>query len=161
IVIATGLFSADLEPRLVAFWRSRPIDTAGWVRIKYLAGAIVLLGFIELPALPAALAGQPLVDSSEESLVAFLARVPPTHLAIYSMAVLIVCLVRQTIYSGILSLGAALFLIGLPPLLLKGETLSAFNFMQLADALPRAVGRAEVSAWLVHWAVYLTCTLGL
>src|SRR5262249_8983860 len=46
IVIAAGLFSADLEPGLVAFWRSRPIDPAGWFRTKYLAGVIVLLVFI-------------------------------------------------------------------------------------------------------------------
>ena len=161
IVIATGLFSADLEPGLVAFWRSRPIDPGGWFRVKYLTGALVIAAFIELPALPAAAVGQPLEGSLGGSLVAFLACVPVTHLAIYSIAVLIACLVRQIIYAGILSLGAVLFLIGLPPLLYKGQTLPPLNFIQLMGALSRGIDAAGVEGWLTHWAIYVFCTLAL
>ncbi len=44
------MFTAELEPRLVAFWRSRPIDPVAWFRIKFVTGALITLIFIDLPA---------------------------------------------------------------------------------------------------------------
>jgi len=161
IVIAATLFSADLEPRLVAFWRSRPIDPGAWFRIKYLTGAIVLLAFIDLPALCAAALGRPLAISSAESLVSFLVCVPATHLAIYSMAVLIACLVRHTVYAGILSLGAALFVTVFPTLFPPSSSLSRLNVIWLMDDLSGSIAGARFESWLLSWANYLTLTLSL
>ncbi len=47
---------------------------------------------------------------------AYLVCVPLLHLSVYSVAVMIVCLVRQAIYAGILSMSAMLVLVLLPEL---------------------------------------------
>jgi hypothetical protein len=162
IVVAAPLFSAELDPKLVAFWRSRPIDPADWFRIKYLTGLLTVLICIDLPA---AWLGQPLDASKGESVVAYLACVPAFHLAVYSLAVLIACLVRHTVYAGILSMGAATFMIVLPmlsPMLQRSEgMLAALRAEHVMRGLVWANHGGRFDLWLVDLAIYLTFTLSI
>jgi len=160
IVVAASLFSAELEPKLVAFWRSRPIEPAAWFRIKYLTGAVTLLIFIDLPA---ACLGQPAAASKAESFLAFLACVPVLHVAIYSVAVLIACVVRHTIYAGILSLGAILFFVVAPMFVAKQGLLGRSNVLDVMQNLTRALnGDGSVPPdWLPTLAIYLAFTMTL
>ena len=156
IVIAAPLFSADLEPRLVTFWRSRPIDPAAWFRIKYLAGALALVIFIDLPV-----SGPGLFLGSSQSAqaVAYLACVPAFHLAVYSLAVLIACLVRHTIYAGILSLGAAMFIVILPAFVPRREILTALNVKHVMQGLTDTIDAGLFDVKLLYLAIYLTFML--
>jgi hypothetical protein len=157
IVVAASLFSAELEPRLVAFWRSRPIDPAAWFRIKYLTGAVTLLIFIDLPA---ALLGHGDAESAAAGLVAFLACVPVLHLAIYSVAVLIACVVRHTIYSGILSLGAVLSFVVAPIFYARRGLLARSKFIDVMQNLARALDNGPVPPdWLLTLVIYLAITV--
>ncbi len=45
------------------------------------------------------------------TLAGYIVCVPALHLAIYSLAVLVACLVRHVTYAGILSMGATLFVV--------------------------------------------------
>jgi hypothetical protein len=158
IVVAAPMFSAELEPRLLAFWRSRPIDPGAWFRIKYLTGALTLLLLIDLPA---AWLGQAPEASTVESVVAYLACVPALHLAAYSLTVLIACLVRHTIYAGILSIGAVLFLVVLPLVAPRSQFLVALNFEKILHGLPGSIETGRFDAWLLNLAIYLAFTLSM
>ncbi len=80
------------------------------------------------------------------------------HLAVYSLAVLITCLVRHTIYAGILSLGAALFLVMLPAMVPQTSILATLNVMSLMTELLAPVETSRPETWPWRWAVYLTVT---
>jgi ABC-type transport system involved in multi-copper enzyme maturation permease subunit len=116
IVAGVTMFAAELEPRLYAFWRSRPIDPSAWFCVKYLAGAAILLACFDLPAALLGQVSHSPTHQGEPVVVAYSVCVPLLHLAAYSIAVMIVCLVRQAIYAGILSMSAMLLLTVLPTL---------------------------------------------
>jgi hypothetical protein len=155
IVVAAPLFTAELDPKLVAFWRSRPIDPADWFRIKYLTGALAVLAFIDLPA---AWLGQLLDASNAESVIAYLACVPALHLAVYSLSVLCACLIRHTIYAGILAMGAALFIIVMP--FLAGRQRLEHLLWQSNIGGP-AIAAGHMGTLLLCVAVYLIFTLSI
>jgi hypothetical protein len=158
IVVAAPLFTAELEPKLAAFWRSRPIDPADWFRIKYLTGALTLLIFIDLPA---AWLGQPLDTPKAESVVAYLACVPALHLAFYSLAVLIACLIRNAIYAGILTMGAAPFIIVLPMTARPEGLLGPLRLERVMRELAFATATGQFDRWLLSLGVFLTFTLSI
>jgi hypothetical protein len=157
IVVAAPLFSAELEPKLVAFWRSRPIDPSDWFRIKYLTGALTLLIFIDLPAV---LLGQPLDASKAESTIAYVACVPALHLAVYSLAVLCACLVRHTIYAGILAMGATLFII-LMPVLNGREELARLLWRADIGGPAQAIAAGQTDMLLLCVGIYLGFMLSI
>jgi hypothetical protein len=156
ILIGTTTFCAELETRLVAFWRSRPIDPAGWFWIKYASGALAVFVFIDLPA---AWLGKPSGTLAGESFAAYVACVPAMHLAIYSVTVLVACLVRHTIYAGILSLGATLFFVVVPMFAPRRGFLSGVNVDDLMSQLPQAIETGRADLWLLRLAVYLAFAL--
>jgi hypothetical protein len=157
IVVAAPLFAADLDPKLVAFWRSRPIDPADWFRIKYLTGALTVLLFIDFPG---AWLGRPLDASKAESIIAFLACVPALHLAVYSLAVLCACLVRHTIYAGILAMGATLFIIVMP--VLNGrEELARLLWRADVGGPAQAVAAGQTDMLLLCVGIYLGFMLSI
>jgi len=102
LVLGVGGHAGDLHPGVWQFWRSRPIATAGWFWIKYLTGATVLLATFEgattaidlLAGWPGTVVRDPVWWCG-----------PVFHLLAYSLAVWMVCQLRQPIYAGILSLG--------------------------------------------------------
>jgi hypothetical protein len=158
IVIGATMFTAELEPHLAAFWRSRPIDPSAWFRIKYLTGALAILLFIDLPA---AWLGRPLDTSSIESSMSYLACVPALHVAVFSLAVLVACLVRHTIYAGILSLAAMLFVIVLPMAVSDQGLLAAINIEVVMHRLTSSLSAGRIDLWLLSLAIYLAFTLSV
>ena len=104
IVLGIGVCLYDMSPPLSAFWRSRPINPDVWFWTKFLAGLTILLVAIYLPIVLFALALQ-----STTSLLAIQADAytfPLAHMAIFASAVMVTCLVRQAVYSAILSITA-------------------------------------------------------
>ena len=162
IVVSTSLFSPELEPQLLAFWRSRPIDPTHWFRTKYVLGGISILLFIDLPV--AYLGWPPLysLGSQGAGTVSYLACVPAVHLAIYSIAVLIVCLVRQVLYAGILSMGATMFIVQFPIVVdAPGSFLRAINIVTVMNTIAGSINDDQWrnGAWALM--IYLTFTLSL
>ena len=106
LVAGIGLYLEELSPGISDFWRSRPADLRLWFVVKYFTGSIVLLMALGLPAW--------LVGSTQSSdwLVLQEGRAWATvgfviwiYLLIYSLAMLMQCLVRQPIYAAVLALG--------------------------------------------------------
>jgi hypothetical protein len=160
IVAGVTLFTADFEPRLYTFWRSRPIDPSAWFRIKYTAGLLTLLVCFDLPAAllgQAALPYSPSLHGRETVFIAYALCVPAVHVATYSIAVMIVCLVRQAIYAGIFSM-SALMALTLLPLLQREHRI----FGQVLDAQTMLLtliekGRiGEMSTMVPNLLIYLT-----
>jgi hypothetical protein len=152
VVFGTTMFSAELEPQLVAFWRSRPIDPSAWFRIKYLTGVLVVLIFIDLPAV---CIGQSHNAPQTSNVLAGLVCIPAVHLAIFSVAVAIACLVRQAIYAGILSMAATLFFVVLPMIVPKQGLLSAISI----EAVMYPAPGASFASQLLALAIYLSFTV--
>jgi hypothetical protein len=155
VVAGVTLFTAEFEPRLYTFWRSRPIDPSAWFRIKYTAGLLTLLVCFDLPA---ALLGQahPSSRGDETVFIAYALCVPAVHVATYSIAVMIVCLVRQAIYAGIFSM-SALMALTLVPLLqrdhrIMGQVLDAQSMLLL---LIERGYQHRMSAMLLNLMIYL------
>jgi hypothetical protein len=158
IVVSTTLFSPELEPQLLTFWRSRPIDPADWFRIKYALGAILMLLCIDLPA---ALLGRTPFGSPGAGSVSYLICVPALHLAVYSIAVVIVCLVRQVLYSGILSMGAALFIVLFPVVAGERGILKAFHIGVVMQTIARPINDDQWANAVWASLIYMTYTLSL
>lgn len=128
IMVGTGTFAPDLEPRLANFWRSRPIDPIKWFWLKYLTGAAAIVAFIDAPVVVWILSMVEEGHWNDAKLLAF-ACVPLMHLAVYSIAVLLACLVRQIVYAGILAFVGALFFLALP------EIVEPLSFLSMAKAM--------------------------
>jgi hypothetical protein len=154
IVAGVTLFTAEFEPRLYTFWRSRPIDPSAWFRIKYTAGLLTLLVCFDLPAALLSQADHSSSRGDETVVIAYALCVPAVHVATYSIAVMIVCLVRQAIYAGIFSM-SALMALTLLPLLQRDQRI----FGQVLDAqtmLYRLIYTAQFSTMLPNLLIYLT-----
>jgi hypothetical protein len=109
LVVGVGAFVAEMQPKLLGFWRSRPVSPSQWFWTKYLTGATVVLVFLLGPMV--------LVGTCAWLTGADIT--PPRHLlhsAVWSWvllfafttAVCLTCVVRQPVYAGILSLGCLL-----------------------------------------------------
>jgi hypothetical protein len=157
IIVGVTMFAAELEPRLYTFWRSRPIDPSNWFRVKYVAGASIALLCFDLPG---AWVGHSYNQVSRfEDVIPYLICVPLLHLSVYSVAVMMVCLVRQTVYAGILSMSAMLLLVLLPSLPSMHQTAwQPLNVSWMMSSLSEAGSRAHpTSSILTSLLIYLTC----
>ena len=156
IVVGATMFSGDLEPHLVAFWRSRPIDPSAWFRTRYLTGAISVLICFGLPMIWLAHIHYAF---RTDDFLAYMVCLPSLHLAVYSLTVAISCLVRQVVYAGILSMAATLFLVVLPMIVPKRGLLSAIDIEALIYPDAGESIAVNPSNWLLRLAVYLAFTL--
>lgn len=113
LVAGIGLFMDDLQPRLNAFWRSRPIDVDRWFMVKFAVGAVATLAILAAPPLvtlaAARLAGLQMED--HERMMAELRRFAPTMLSVqfelFCLAAMAIVLTRQAIYAAMLAIAAA------------------------------------------------------
>lgn len=100
LLIGTGTFVSDLEPRLNTFWRSRPLSPAAWYWTKYFTGLLLIVSMLGIPAFISTLSVGGLDLDLQELLWLI-----PLWLVVYSLAVTATCLVRHTVHAAILSLG--------------------------------------------------------
>jgi hypothetical protein len=157
IIAGVTLFTADFEPRLYTFWRSRPIDPSAWFRVKYTAGLLTLLVCFDLPAALRGQAPHPSTGHLEMVFIAYALCVPAVHVATYSIAVMIVCLVRQAIYAGILSMSALLALTLMPVLLRDhGMIGQVLNTQSMLSMLVETGYTGRMSTILPNLLIYLT-----
>ena len=124
LVVGIGTFVADLQPQRLAFWRSRPISVSQWFWIKFVTSAVAIVACLQGPVLMAH--GCTLLVLDDAAVFwrenyslgtvwdVYLFVMPLVHLTVFSIAVCITCLVRQTVYAGILAFGAVLSLVLLP-----------------------------------------------
>lgn len=134
LVLGVGGHVADLEARVWQFWRSRPIRPAGWFWIKYFTGAAVLV-----IAFDGALAAIDLIAGGPAFLLhdGFCWVGPLLHLFAYSTAVWMVCLLRQPIYAGVLSLAVVIGVLTLGDLPVQRPLLPWLSFSQVNSTCPQ------------------------
>jgi hypothetical protein len=109
VMVAAGVFSGELQPRLARFWSSRPISPAQWLLVKYLTGLAAVLLVIDGTAIVAGFLAHrfgPAVQfpTHQEMSWAYVAIIPLHHAFVYSLAVATVIATR----SGVFGAGAAL-----------------------------------------------------
>lgn len=167
LVAGVTLFISDLEPRLEAFWRSRPILPEEWYWSKLAVGAALLL-LVNLP-----LVLQSVITGHAAAVVPLV-----LHTVTFSEAVLWTCLVRQPIYAGIMAFASSAALIlsvvidrpGLrvwPAVQRFLQSLPNWNTLSIGDlagtvGVPLAVVTAVVLALLLagRWAAQKGCSIG-
>lgn len=102
LVAGIGVSLYDVGPGLNTFWRSRPIQPDVWFWTKFTTGLFVVMASIYAPiGLIAALG-----DTSVKQNVNYpdVYMLPTMQIALFAAAVMITCLVRQAVYSAILSI---------------------------------------------------------
>lgn len=142
LLVGIGTFIGELQPRMMDFWRSRPIEPAFWFWTKYFTGLAATSLFL---ATPIAASGR----------VGFLMALVflPWLAIVYSLAVCLTCLVRHSFYAGVLSFTLALFLF-----VLSAAHKEWLNVVSYAVVLHRARDLA-LGDWLVSvYAPYLAIT---
>ena len=106
IMVAVGAVCRDLTPKLADFRRSRPITAAQWFWTKYLSGLTTVLLITMIPLALIVMMGDVYLPSlnARGTIMYF----GPVFLMIYSVSFLLACLLRHTVYAGILSVGVML-----------------------------------------------------
>jgi hypothetical protein len=100
LVLGIGVCHSDMSPSINMFWRTRPINPDLWFVLKFFTGLAVLLASIYLPnAFLAGIGAAPM--SSGITTNQWL--LPAIQIATFAAALAIYCLVRQPIYSAILT----------------------------------------------------------
>ncbi|MEX2310389.1 MAG: hypothetical protein WD738_22670 [Pirellulales bacterium] len=102
LVLGIGVCLYDVSPRVNAFWRSRPVQPDAWFWTKFFTGLIVLLLALYLPLVFVAWLAQ--LHSSADIWQPEALIFPLVHVAVFSAAVAMTCLVRQAVYAAILSI---------------------------------------------------------
>jgi ABC-type transport system involved in multi-copper enzyme maturation permease subunit len=146
LVAGIGIALHDVGSRLNTFWRSRAIQPDLWFVVKFLTGLAIVMGVIYLPMGLFVLAGgqfNRIMDSQS------VMTVPAAQIALYTAAVLVTCLVRQAVYSAILSI--ALVYIGLFVSELVLRILQYFDFAAIAHD-----GWWRLTALQTTWALVAT-----
>lgn len=142
LLVGIGTFIGELQPRMMDFWRSRPIEPAFWFWTKYFTGLAATSLFLATP----------IVASGREGFVMALVFLPWLAI-VYSLAVCLTSLVRHSFYAGVLSFTLALFLFVLSAV--HKEWLNVVSYLVV---LHRA-GNLALGDWLTSvYAPYLAIT---
>jgi hypothetical protein len=101
LVLGIGVCHSDMQPGINTFWRTRPINPDSWFSLKFVTGVVVLLASIYGPNAFLALARFAPISSGISSNQWLL---PAIQIATFASSLAIYCLVRQPIYSAILTI---------------------------------------------------------
>jgi hypothetical protein len=154
LVVGVGAFVAEMQPRLLAFWRSRPVNPSHWFWTKYITGTatilVFLLGPIVLVGTWAWLTG---ADRGSPGHIFYAAVWSSILLFAFTTAVCLTCVVRQAVYSGILSVGCVLGVLLLPYVLESPSWLRWQALRTLGECLAFAscLGALTVAVLLLAW----------
>lgn len=106
-VVASGIFAAELRPRLAGFWRSRPLAVNQWFWTKWIVGLIAVLGVLDGVTIMVSW-GTPIEQTRGLSL-SYIATMVPLHAMMYSLAVFGVCWLRRPVAGAMLAVIAFFF----------------------------------------------------
>ncbi|MEZ6050224.1 MAG: hypothetical protein R3C02_02385 [Planctomycetaceae bacterium] len=109
LMIGAVGFTNDLQPKLYAFWRSRPIAPTQWFWLRYGAGYAAIALFYLMPV-TMFITG----TAQQHGEVWLLAFLPLMSLVVYSWGVLTACTVRQPVYAVILAACGAMMILLIP-----------------------------------------------
>lgn len=103
IVVGVGVCLHDSSPGLGTFWRSRPIQVDMWFWTKFFTGLAILAAAFYVPQLVAMFAfhRDPMNYILRDEVLAAQISV----FAVFAAAVMMTCMIRQAVYSAILSMG--------------------------------------------------------
>jgi hypothetical protein len=102
-VVGTGIYAAELQPRLREFWQSRPIHMASWFWVKFLVGLAAVVGILDGVTIAASW-GTNHPEATNRMSWSYVACMPLFHAAMYAWAVLWVCGLRRAVPAGIAAL---------------------------------------------------------
>jgi ABC-type transport system involved in multi-copper enzyme maturation permease subunit len=148
IVAGVGVFMDEMQPRLHAFWRSRPVSIDQWFLVKFVTGlAITVLTLAVPPLLAAGVALVAQMDLPQSSALSELfatgRNILIGHVALYCAAVLGIVLVRQAAYAAILTVAAAGVLLASLDYFLPELAFSRVLVIVFAAAIA-----AAIAAWM-------------
>ncbi len=103
VVVGSGLYSADLNPQLGNFWRSRPISTGMWFWFKFVIGLVVMLVVLDGVTIAVSWTA-PRNESTDGMSWAYVACFPIQHAMFYALAVLGTCWLRKPVLGGVVAI---------------------------------------------------------
>jgi hypothetical protein len=102
-VVGSGLYAAELDPRLGAFWRSRPISSDMWFWCKFIVGLAAVL--IVLDGVTILTTWNAPRDSLTTGMSwAYVGCFPVIHALLYALAVLGTCWLRKPVIGAFMAI---------------------------------------------------------
>jgi ABC-type transport system involved in multi-copper enzyme maturation permease subunit len=152
-VVGSGVFAAELEPRLAGFWRSRPISPSAWYWVKFIVGLIAVIGVLDGVTILVSW-NSPYGHSPSQMSLSYVACMPVLHATMYSLAVLGVCLLRRPV-AGATAAVLAFFLVTLVfESVAPGRFGGQFEPMSVYNALYYAEEKGEFDLTLYYYIYY-------
>jgi hypothetical protein len=134
-IVAVAIFVPNLQPKLETFWRSRPLNVSFWFWSKALFGLVASVVRLNLPTLLMFAGSDAKAAVAPASELAGQLCVVMAHTMVYSVAILVVCFVRQSAYAGIVSLSASAMILLVPVAAGQPEWNASLSFAELGQLL--------------------------
>jgi hypothetical protein len=103
VVVGSGLYSADLDSGLGAFWRTRPISPDLWFWTKFVVGLAAVVGLLDGVTILVSWKA-PRTEMTTFASWAYVGCFPIIHALMYALAVLGTCWFRRPVIGGILAI---------------------------------------------------------
>jgi hypothetical protein len=135
VVVGSGLYAADLDSGLGAFWRSRPISPGLWFWTKFVVGLAAVVGVLDGATIVISW-NSPRASMTTGMSWAYVGCSPIDHALMYALAVLGTCWFRRPVIGGILAiLGYTLLHVAITtfPMTNRLEPINVYNAMLSAE----------------------------
>jgi hypothetical protein len=135
VVVGSGLYSADLNSGLGAFWRTRPISPDLWFWTKFVVGLAAVVGVLDGVTMLVSWKA-PRTEMTTSTSWAYVGCFPIIHALMYALAVLGTCWFRRPVIGGILAiLGYSVLEVAITafPRTARLEPINVFNELLSAE----------------------------
>ncbi len=135
VVVGSGLYSADLDSGLGAFWRTRPISPDLWFWTKFVVGLAAVVGVLDGVTMLVSWKA-PRTEMTASTSWAYVGCFPIIHALMYALAVLGTCWFRRPVIGGILAiLGYSVLEVAITafPRTARLEPINVFNELLSAE----------------------------
>ena len=132
IIVGSGLFAAELEPRVGEFWRTRPIPTGMLFAIKFIVGLAAVLLVLDGTAVVLSVVS-PNWGHYHSMNWPYIACMVPHHALFFAIAVATTCWLRRPVLGGIAAVFVVTVLQLIPEWLPAGwqmDPVSVYNRLQ-------------------------------
>ncbi len=142
LLVGVGTFVGDYQPGMLTFWRSRPISPRLWFWSKYLTGLVV----VEVTMISPWIMAQVVTGWYDLwTGPGYLVTAMVLYLFVYSASVWMACLLRHTVYAGVMAAGVVALVL-IPPTIEPALQQFSMNYAQF-----RGGGDSGNHYWMVGY----------
>jgi hypothetical protein len=157
-IVSVGIFSAELQPGLQQFWRTRPISPSTWYWCKFFAGLIAVVVFLDF--IPAAIGWKsPTSRGAQMTGYSYLACMPLLHAEIYAISVMAICWLRRPVMAATAGVVAPQLLESVITSIPGGGQLGTIDIYNAMETAERLDGKLITGNYLPVYGCILVITI--